>query len=100
MSSSKKQPKNSRILLVRGKPFLRHVWRPVTGLKQLYQCATKLGHTNYLSALAHVASLRKVEPDAHFNIYACRFCDQLHVGHCKNGQWELDETYEDFREAA
>ena len=86
-----------RIFVKKGtKTWSVKVWRPITGAKQMYGCATKLVHYDFLSAMRHANKLRAIEPNGHFNVYPCRFCEGIHVGHCKQSV-ELTEDFEEWR---
>jgi len=95
----KAMPAGFRFLKKGGRTYRVKVYRPITGCRQMYQCATKLVHQHYLTAMWHAAQLRKKEPDGHFCIYPCEFCDGLHVGHSKRPA-ELDETFDEWMVSA
>jgi hypothetical protein len=86
------------MLLRKGQRTYRvRAWRPITSLKQMYVCATKFVHHDFLSAMRHAERLRAKEPSRFFNIYPCRFCDGLHVGGCKRSP-EITEDFEGWRD--
>jgi hypothetical protein len=67
-------------------------------MKQVYECATKLAHYDFMSAMQHAERLRKLKHGHHINIYPCKFCTGLHVGRCKTSP-ELTESFEGFMES-